>query len=76
MNQVERHIVENVERLLIELACDSSLTAHELQDQTQVICKLLISSEAKLYVLDRLSAREENYYEQGMYRPIIECLMS
>lgn len=70
----QRYIIDNVEKLLIELACDQSLTEQEIRDQSQVICQLVMSKEAKQYLLERIHFRQDEYFDKRVYQPIIDCL--
>lgn len=74
IDDTQTYIVDNVERLLIELAHDSSLSAFERLDRTQVICQLIIHPVAKVILRDRLLSRHEDCADQQPYTEMIEIL--
>lgn len=75
MDRTQLYIIEHVEQLLIELACDSALSQQELKQQSQIICQLVVSPEAKQYLLQRLEQRDEAYWDKRIYQPIIDVLI-
>lgn len=75
MNRTQLYIIDHVEQLLIELACDAALSQQELKQQSQIICQLLVSAEAKQYLLHRLEQRNEEYLDYQIYQPIMDVLI-
>lgn len=75
MDLTQLYIIEQVEQLLVELACDSALSQQERTQQSQVICQLVLSPEAKQYLLHRFEQRNEEYLEKRIYQPIMDALI-
>lgn len=74
IDETQAFIVDHAERLLIELAHDTSLSVFERTDRTQVICQLVIHPTAKTHLRDRLMSLYENYHDLQPYAEMIEIL--
>jgi hypothetical protein len=75
-DSAQSYIVDKVENLLIELACDRYLTIEEFSERTNEVIKLVITKEAKQSLVDKIEIRDEMNGELSPYKIIIREILS